>query len=51
MDQVVIDRPLIEAYSRGHLDRHEIAARPVTVADVILALRAAPSRCLATHHR
>jgi hypothetical protein len=44
MDQVVIDRPLIEAYSRGDLDRHEIATRlgrPVSVADLILALRAA----------
>ncbi|HEY1934788.1 MAG TPA: hypothetical protein VGG99_22510 [Acetobacteraceae bacterium] len=44
MDQLTIDRPLIEAYSRGDLDRQEIAARlghPVSVADLILALRAA----------
>ena len=39
-----IDQPLIEAYSRGDLDRQAIAARlgrPVSVADLILALRAA----------
>jgi hypothetical protein len=44
MDQAIIDRPLIEAYSRGELDRHEIAARlgrSVSVADLILALRTA----------
>ncbi len=46
MDQATaaIDRPLIEAYSRGDLDRQEIAARlghAVSVADLILALRAA----------
>jgi len=44
MDQTTIDRPMIEAYSRGELDRQEIAARlghPVSVADLILALRAA----------
>ncbi len=44
MDQVIIDRPLIEAYSRGDLDRHEMAARlgrAVSVAELILALRAA----------
>lgn len=44
MDQATIDRPLIEAYSRGELDRQEIAARlgrAVSVADLILALRAA----------
>ena len=27
MDQTTIDRSLIEAYSRGELDRQEIAAR------------------------
>ncbi|HEV3116862.1 MAG TPA: hypothetical protein VGY58_07420 [Gemmataceae bacterium] len=44
MDQAIIDRPLIEAYSRGELDRQEIAARlgrNVSVADLILALRTA----------
>jgi len=44
MDQTTIDRSLIEAYSRGELDRQEIAARlgrAVSVADLILALRAA----------
>jgi hypothetical protein len=44
MDQITIDRPLIEAYSRGELDRQEISARIgriVSVADLILALRAA----------
>jgi hypothetical protein len=44
MDQIIIERPLIEAYSRGELDRQEIAARlgrSVSVADLILALRAA----------
>lgn len=44
MDQVTIDHPLIEAYSRGELDRQEIAARlgrAVSVADLILALRVA----------
>jgi hypothetical protein len=42
--QIITDRPLIEAYSRGELDRQEIAARlgrDVTVADLILALRTA----------
>jgi hypothetical protein len=44
MDQAIIERPLIEAYSRGELDRQEIAARlgrNVSVADLILALRTA----------
>lgn len=44
MAQPPIDQHLIEAYSRGELDRHAIAARlgrPVSVADLILALRAA----------
>jgi len=44
MGQIIIERPLIEAYSRGELDRQEISARlglSVSVADLILALRAA----------
>lgn len=44
MDQTIVDQPLIEAFSRGELDRHEIAARlgrTVSVADLILALRTA----------
>jgi hypothetical protein len=44
MDQIAIDGPLIEAYSRGELDRPEISARigrTVSTADLILALRAA----------
>jgi hypothetical protein len=44
MDQVIIDHPLVEAYSRGELDRQEITLRlghAVSVADLILALRAA----------
>jgi hypothetical protein len=44
MDQAIIDRPLIEAYSRGELDRQEIAARvgrSVSLAELILALRTA----------
>jgi hypothetical protein len=44
MDQTIVERPLIEAFSRGELDRHEIAARfgrTVSVADLILALRTA----------
>ena len=44
MDQIIIDTPLIEAYSRGELDRHEMAARlgrNVSVAALILALRPA----------
>jgi hypothetical protein len=44
MDKPILDRPLIEAYSRGELDRQEIAAivgSNVSVADLILALRSA----------
>lgn len=39
-----IEAPLVEAYSRGEIDRQAIAAqlgRPVSVADLLLALRAA----------
>lgn len=42
MDKPIVDRPLIEAYSRGELDRQEIAAIlgcNVSVAGLILALR------------
>lgn len=44
MDQAIIDRPMMEAYSRGELDREEIADRldrNVSVADLILTLHAA----------